>query len=108
MIRIQIDREHLSIQVTGHAGYAEKGKDIVCAGVSALVQTWAKCVMMFREKGFLEQAEVEVMDGKANVSAEPKAVYRDAVEVSFCTITQGLLLLWCNGREWIELHMVSD
>ena len=27
------------ISVTGHAGYAEAGKDIVCAGVSVLVQT---------------------------------------------------------------------
>lgn len=26
------------ITVSGHAGYAEVGKDIVCAGVSALVQ----------------------------------------------------------------------
>ena len=28
-----------SIQVTGHAGYAPPGFDIVCAGVSALVMT---------------------------------------------------------------------
>lgn len=27
-----------SLAVNGHAGYAEKGADIVCAGVSALVQ----------------------------------------------------------------------
>lgn len=27
-----------SLVVTGHAGYAEKGADIVCAGASALVQ----------------------------------------------------------------------
>lgn len=27
------------IQIEGHAGYAEKGKDIVCAAVSVLSQT---------------------------------------------------------------------
>lgn len=28
--------EWLELTITGHAGYAEKGKDIVCAGVSAI------------------------------------------------------------------------
>jgi uncharacterized protein YsxB (DUF464 family) len=30
--------------VQGHAGYAEHGKDIVCAGVSTLVQTFIQSV----------------------------------------------------------------
>lgn len=29
------------LKVTGHSGKAEKGFDVVCAGVSALVQTFA-------------------------------------------------------------------
>ncbi|GAB4272450.1 MAG: ribosomal-processing cysteine protease Prp [Candidatus Rifleibacteriota bacterium] len=29
------------IKVTGHSGYKEKGEDIVCSAVSALVQTMA-------------------------------------------------------------------
>ena len=37
MIVINAREECISIQ--GHAGYAEKGKDIVCAGVTALTQT---------------------------------------------------------------------
>ena len=36
MIRIRHDNNGISI--SGHAHYAEQGKDIVCAGVSALVQ----------------------------------------------------------------------
>ena len=36
MIRIRHDNNGISI--SGHAHYAEPGKDIVCAGVSALVQ----------------------------------------------------------------------
>ena len=30
---------HIIIDVNGHANYNEYGKDIVCAGVSAIVQT---------------------------------------------------------------------
>ena len=29
--------EKIAVEVTGHAGYAEHGSDIVCAGVTALV-----------------------------------------------------------------------
>ncbi|MBR5290398.1 MAG: ribosomal-processing cysteine protease Prp [Erysipelotrichaceae bacterium] len=36
---IEITRCNDSITIKGHAGYAEHGKDIVCAGVSALAQT---------------------------------------------------------------------
>ena len=37
MIVVEVDQ--CGITVDGHAGYAEAGKDIVCAAVSALVQT---------------------------------------------------------------------
>lgn len=36
---IEINRNKDGISMRGHAQYAEIGKDIVCAGVSALVQT---------------------------------------------------------------------
>lgn len=37
MIEITYDRRYYSVTVKGHAGAAEPGHDIVCAGVSALV-----------------------------------------------------------------------
>ena len=40
MIRVTIFKDHDSIlgfRCLGHAGYAESGMDVVCAGVSALV-----------------------------------------------------------------------
>ncbi len=41
MIRVVVykrtDQSYSGIKVSGHAGYAEYGSDIVCAGVSALV-----------------------------------------------------------------------
>ncbi len=35
------ENSRMMLRAAGHAGYAEKGKDIVCAGVSALMQTLA-------------------------------------------------------------------
>ena len=39
MIVVEINRQGVTID--GHAGFAEHGKDIVCAGVSALAITIA-------------------------------------------------------------------
>lgn len=54
---------HVSIQeagftVTGHANYAEHGRDIVCAGVSALAQSVAHACMLM-----LEDSTLDVKDG---------------------------------------------
>lgn len=43
---IVIRRYEDCISVTGHAGYAEPGKDIVCAAVSTLLQTFIESVYM--------------------------------------------------------------
>ena len=37
---IDITKKDSLITITGHAGYAEPGKDIVCAAVSALTQAF--------------------------------------------------------------------
>lgn len=41
---IVITQHEDRITVKGHAGYAEHGKDIVCAGISALTQTFISSV----------------------------------------------------------------
>ena len=40
------------VALSGHAGYAESGRDIVCAAVSALVLNMANSVEAFTEDGF--------------------------------------------------------
>ena len=40
MIKINIEKNNskvISLEVSGHSNYDEKGKDIVCAGVSAII-----------------------------------------------------------------------
>lgn len=44
MTRIIYDRNALSIYISGHAGAATVGKDIVCAGVSALTEAMVRRV----------------------------------------------------------------
>ena len=46
MIKVNIiKKEHIqSIEVTGHAGYDEYGKDIVCASVSCIITTTVNAI----------------------------------------------------------------
>ena len=51
MIQAEYDLDSLTLSVHGHAGYAQRGKDIVCAGVSTLVYTLCGvCGVDFGEK----------------------------------------------------------
>lgn len=46
---IEITATHNTIKIRGHAGYAEQGHDIVCAGVTALTQALIKSVQELTE-----------------------------------------------------------
>lgn len=62
MISISIQREEdqvVAFSVTGHAGYAEEGYDIVCASVSALCINAVNSVLTFTT----DKPEYEASDG---------------------------------------------
>ena len=58
---IEVSKGSSTIIVTGHADYDEHGKDIVCAAVSALVQT-------------LVESVVQLTDDKIEYNMQPGAV----------------------------------
>ena len=68
MIEVSVRKD--GIEVSGHAGYAENGKDIVCAGVTALIQTLVKSVDDLTE----DKIEYEISPGRADIH------YRDLSE----------------------------
>lgn len=56
------DNTH-SLAVAGHAGYAEKGSDIICAGVSALVQALVGWI----ENSFCQVENISIDENKGEV-----------------------------------------
>lgn len=55
MIHVQIakkNRECIRVTVKGHAGYAEEGRDIICAAVSILMVNTANSIEAFTEDEF--------------------------------------------------------
>lgn len=55
MTTIDINMRGQAVTVTGHAGYAEAGKDIVCAAVSALC--WTLAATLHHAGALLEATE---------------------------------------------------
>ena len=61
MIKVHIKKKDnmiVQIQLNGHAGFADYGKDIVCAGVSSILTTTVNAILMFDESSI----EIEEKD----------------------------------------------
>lgn len=60
---IVVDVRKDGIEINGHAGYAEIGKDIVCAGVTALVQGLIRSI----EGLTRDQIQYDITPGRADI-----------------------------------------
>ena len=61
MIAVSVRKD--GIEISGHANYAEAGKDIVCAGVTALTQTLIRSL----EGLTSDEIEYEISPGRADI-----------------------------------------
>ena len=61
MIAVSVRKD--GIEISGHANYAEAGKDIVCAGVTALTQT----LIMSMEDLTRDEIEYGILTGKVDI-----------------------------------------
>lgn len=84
MIAVSVRKD--GIKVSGHANYAEDGKDIVCAGVTALTQTLIRSL----EDLTRDEIQYEISPGRAdirygNLSEEGKLLV-DSFFIGVCQI----------------------
>ena len=84
MIVVSVRKD--GIKISGHANYAEAGKDIVCAGVTALTQSLIRSL----EGLTSDEIEYEISPGRAdihyrNLSEEGKLLV-DSFFIGICQI----------------------
>lgn len=86
MIEVRIRPER--IEISGHAGYAEYGKDIVCAGVTALTQTLIQSIENLTD----DKIEYRISSGKAEVEyrnlSEKSKTLVDSFFIGICLIAE--------------------
>lgn len=63
---IEIHRHDKGISIKGHANYAPLGQDIVCAGVSALVQSLIRSIEILTD----DKIKYEVSSGMVDINYE--------------------------------------
>ncbi len=89
-IEIRSGKREYDVCVRGHAGYAELGKDIVCAGVSSLILAFA----VFAEEYDGCVSDIEMASGKADIKVHFKR--RSPRLKGACELFESGLLLIAN------------
>ena len=84
MIAVSVRKD--GIKVSGHANYGYEGYDVVCAGVTALVQTLAKSLEDLTE----DEIKYEISPGRADIyygilSEKAKALV-DSFFIGICMV----------------------
>lgn len=106
MIEITYSKEgsKFSVTCTGHAGFAEKGQDIVCASATMLAYTLAENLLEM--PGAVDDVKHIFTDGKIEVSAVAKDSMASVIELVFDVIVTGMRMLADQYPEHVELSLV--
>lgn len=86
MIEVTV-REH-EISLSGHANYAEAGRDIVCAGVTTLMQTMIRSIEDLTE----DKIEYSISPGRVDIKygnlSEKSKTLVDSFFIGICMIAE--------------------
>ena len=101
---IEAGTSAIVMDVRGHAGFDELGKDPVCAGASVTALTVAQCIDIMAQDGKLQKKpNVTIRNGRVTVVAKPQPEYfHEALHV-FWMGQIGMRLLAENYPESVTL-----
>ena len=94
----------IAMKLTGHAGQAKKGEDIVCASASILAYTVAQALQFMYEDGKLKKKpHLKLEPGDSIIVAKPRSEdYAEALHIFFVAQV-GFHLLSHNYPQYVEL-----
>lgn len=106
MIKAEMYWKRMRLEVKGHAGYAEEGKDIVCAGVSTLTGALI---------GVLEDAEArgrtmfewKDAEGTLTIWADPNMGSIQEIKSYFRMAVKGLRMIAEQYSKFVEIKEVQ-
>ena len=105
MVNITFNSKTLTLEIKGHAGQDEKGKDIVCAAISALFYTLAKA-LCDSEKMLKKKPIIKERDGEGLISCQAKKEYEGNIARTYWTILTGLELIADEYKEYVKFEIV--
>ena len=97
--------DRLRLEVNGHAGYAEEGKDIVCAAISMLTDALGGVLEEAEERGRCEH-KIRDGDGSTVITADPTMGSRQEIKAYFRMAVTGFRMLQEQYPKHIEIREV--
>lgn len=107
MIHAVYHREYHRLTVTGHAGSAEPGHDLVCASASMLAYTLAANVANMADNGQVRQPVIKTDAGDAEISCNPRHNLKASVTLIFDSICVGFELLAHDYPDFVKYEIRS-
>ncbi len=93
MIKVTYYRSYHRVKITGHAGSADTGKDLVCASASILAYTLAANVANMADAGQVRAPVLHMNEGDTEISCNPRHNLKASVTLVFDSICAGFELL---------------
>lgn len=87
MTTIRMDWRSLELTAEGHAGGGEYGKDIICAGISAITHTLAQYLLRYEH---MMWPVIRMKPGAAYIRGRPIPGYRRRTREAFRQAMDGL------------------
>lgn len=99
----------ITLKLSGHAGQANKGEDIVCSACSILAYTVAQTIQFMYEEGNLQKKpHLKLQEGDTIIVAKPKKEsYTEALH-AFFVVQVGYHLLAHNYPQYVTLSSFGD
>ena len=105
MIEAIYYRKYNRLTVTGHAGSAEPGHDLVCASASMLTYTLAANVANMADNGQVREPIMNMDDGNTEISCKPRHNLKATVTLVFDSVCVGFELLAHDYPEYIKYEI---
>lgn len=105
MIQAIYYRKYNRLTVTGHAGAAEPGHDLVCASASMLAYTLAANVANMADAGQVRQPIIKNNAGDTEISCNPRHNLKATVTLVFDSVCVGFELLAHDYPEYISYEI---
>jgi uncharacterized protein YsxB (DUF464 family) len=98
----------LTVTIKGHADYAEKGLDIVCAAISSRATTLAEFVAIMYDGGMLEEKpKIRLNDGDALIECKPTKEALHYITNIFTYDRMGFEIIANTYPEYVKLNESS-
>ena len=105
-IKFYVNQKAQAMTLSGHAGAAAFGKDLICAAASMLVCTGAQSLLQLHKEGVLQQTpRVVLSPGAAQLEIFESC---PAAEAVFFTLRTGCSLLASKYPKYVHLELTGE